>query len=439
MRTGTRSEVETSRSVRRSSSIGRLRTARRLALAVCAASVLGVAGCGSDDADEASSAAQANGLTGEPIKVGMILDSSGTSGSYPQYRAGLNAAIEYVNSELKGAGGRPFQAEICASTGTPESAVKCANELVADKVTFVVGGVNVGGPAANNIIFRSGIPFIGGIATSPDMVQSDNAFFFWNGALSGIPSLFGYARQELDIDRLLLVTASNPIGVAAAKSYGTLFSAGGGDETKIVNHPFNVTDYSSIGSTIASSGFAAAALINPAVHCIGIGKALASQEADTTVLMGQACAGDEVTRAVPASQLAKSIWESPTLLPGVDDPDVEAYVAAMKRYGQEKYTGFFTASMLFQSVVNVKAIADRVHAAGEEITGESLVAELRKTKDEPSFMGHPYTCDGKQLQDARAICNIYERAAQYVDGSWKDLGVWTSWKDVKTDEAATTR
>jgi branched-chain amino acid transport system substrate-binding protein len=41
---------------------------------------------------------------------------------------------------------------------------------------------------------------------------------------------------------------------------------------------------------------------------------------------------------------------------------------------------------------------------GDDITSEGLLDLARDSVDEPSFWGHPYTCDGRQVPGLPALC-----------------------------------
>jgi branched-chain amino acid transport system substrate-binding protein len=42
-------------------------------------------------------------------------------------------------------------------------------------------------------------------------------------------------------------------------------------------------------------------------------------------------------------------------------------------------------------------------------TSAALVDRVRTVRDEPSFMAHPYTCDGQQITVLPSICNAWVR------------------------------
>ena len=58
---------------------------------------------------------------------------------------------------------------------------------------------------------------------------------------------------------------------------------------------------------------------------------------------------------------------------------------------------------------------------------ETLLAAARAATDRPSFDGHPYTCDGKQVPDLPALCAPQQILVVHEDGGLAQL---TDWIDV---------
>jgi len=70
----------------------------------------------------------------------------------------------------------------------------------------------------------------------------------------------------------------------------------------------------------------------------------------------------------------------------------------------------------------------QMSAIDGDVTPASLTEKLKRARDEPSFMAHPYTCDGQQVTILPAICNTSVRLLQYKGGGRFDdlVGNWVS-------------
>ncbi len=147
----------------------------------------------------ASTAAESQEATGEPIRVGIITSTSGPLQSYgEQYLAGLEAGLDYATSGTGAVDGRPIEFEILDDGGLPENAISHATDLVGQGVTIIAGtavsGVAVqlanfaaendilyiSGPAATDAItgvnqntFRSGRQSRQDVATAASLVEGE--------------------------------------------------------------------------------------------------------------------------------------------------------------------------------------------------------------------------------------------------------------------------
>ena len=80
--------------------------------------------------------------TGEPIKIGVQNLEGDPAGSFPEYVVAMEAAADYINTELGGLGGRPIELVVCKSVVSPDDSQRCANELAADGVELAMSTIN---------------------------------------------------------------------------------------------------------------------------------------------------------------------------------------------------------------------------------------------------------------------------------------------------------
>ena len=96
---------------------------------------------GTEPADEPAEE-PAGEATGEPIKIGVQNLEGDPNGSFPEYTIAMQAAADYVNTELGGLGGRPIELVVCKSVVSPDDSQRCANELAADEIELAVSTIN---------------------------------------------------------------------------------------------------------------------------------------------------------------------------------------------------------------------------------------------------------------------------------------------------------
>ena len=155
------------------------RTARRgVTVAAGCVAILALGACASDGAstssltdDTVATDATVTTLpapTGDPIVLAMISQESGPA-AIPDARLAAEAAVDYVNTELGGAAGRPLQLETCVTDGSPEQSSACANQLLESDPVAFVGQSELGTSGSVPIIEQAGVPLIGPAAVTPEL------------------------------------------------------------------------------------------------------------------------------------------------------------------------------------------------------------------------------------------------------------------------------
>jgi len=94
------------------------------------------------EGDDAAAAEPAGEATGEPFVIGVQNLEGDPAGSFPEYSLGVQAAVDYVNTELGGLQGRPIEIELCKSIVAPDDSQRCANELSASGVEMAISTLN---------------------------------------------------------------------------------------------------------------------------------------------------------------------------------------------------------------------------------------------------------------------------------------------------------
>ena len=97
-----------------------------------------------------------------PFKLGVI----NSNDLFPDYGEAVTAAVEYANAELNGLEGRQIELNLCAiDYNVPEDTQRCANELAAAQVDFVISTINQFGTHMQ-ILRGAGIPVLIGTPVS---------------------------------------------------------------------------------------------------------------------------------------------------------------------------------------------------------------------------------------------------------------------------------
>ena len=145
---------------------------------------------------------------------------------------------------------------------------------------------------------------------------------------------------------------------------------------------------------------------------------------DVPILYTGACAAPKIIDAVGDAAEGSIFNLEAELDP--KHPDNALYQAIVKRYGAKYgYEALGAGTVSFRAVVNLYAVLRDLGA--ENVTPAAILSAFRKGSDHPSFFGHAYTCDGRQLPGYRAMCAPQQSLGVLKDGAVVPL---TDWIDV---------
>jgi branched-chain amino acid transport system substrate-binding protein len=400
------------------------------AAAAVAATGLLAAGCGSSSSTSsggssgssgsATSTAAANAsssafgtpkkATGSPYVFGMINDETGAV-TFPEARQGAIAAEQYVNNYLGGINGHPIVIDNCTGDGTPATAARCANELVAKHPIAILGAADVGAPASIPIYAHANLAYLGGIPFTPVPFKAPNSIQFWSVSVGDNAAASVFAGKQLGVKKVALVYFSNPQGESILGEIPPVMKAAGVTEVKQIPLSPTSPDPSPQAALIQSSG-ADLAYIDVPNGCGNMLKALKSI-GYTGKLMGiDPCGAPPVISA--ASGGANGMYiASPFLLQTGTSQQAQLFQAALKKWAAP---GTFIDSIStagFATVMNVQAALSKISGTP---TTASILAAFKTGGNHPNFLSHPYTCDGKQMAGAPSICNDYYLMNQINNG-----------------------
>lgn len=356
--------------------------------------------------------------SGEPIKLGLINQEDTPIGSLPEIRLGAEAAVAFVNAELGGVGGRPIELISCVANFSVEGSQRCAQDLVQAGVVAVTGGIDITSNGSIPVLEQNGIPYIGGIPVNFDEMQSPISFQF-SGGSPGAMTAFASDAASHGYDNVAVVYAEFAPVEAAAVDYGQrVLEASGVETVTMISYPILATDLLPVitqageGDPDAIFMFAADAACARSMQTaqdLGI-------EADL-YMVGSCAAPATLDEAGDAADGMVFNIEGPfDMETGVMDGPI--YLEAATRYGSAEYLAQSAGTVSFRSVMNIWAALNEVGV--ENVTPEAIIDYMRTTRNQPSWDGYPYTCDGQQVPGLPALCAPQQVLVQ-VDGTTLQL------------------
>ena len=394
---------------------------RRL-LAATAVLALLAAGCSGGDGD----AKGAKRATGRPLPVGMINMEDSPTGSFPEIRRDAEAAVKYVNEELGGVHNRPLQLEVCRTQGTAESSQACANQLRAKSPVAVLGGIDLGASASLPVLERAKIPYVSLTPALGDELASITSFTLAGGLAADLLAQAEYITGTLQAKKVGVVHLDLPgLQEAAVLAARTVLQKRGVTDLKIVSEKAEAADFiPAVRSATASSPEVLMAIF-PAQGCTRVLQATQALRVRARLFFPSACGAQEVFDA--GGSAAEGVTFASSLLPytATDNPEVATYREKLSRYAPDA-----TPSLLSQAGFSLVMNLHRLLSGMDDgsLKPEALTERLQGARDEPSFMGHPYSCNGRQVPLLPSVCSASVRLLQYKGGGeFTDVtGSWVS-------------
>lgn len=383
------------------------------------------AACGTDDDEPV-----APQLSGEPVVVGFVNLEGAPIGSIPELRVGAEAARQHINAELDGLEGRPLEFDVCITNGSPESSTACANQMVEDDVVAVLGGVDLGSAAALPILTAAGIPYVGMTPLLPADFTTKGAFTLDPGGL-GTAASAAYAADELKAGSVTVLHDDSPQGKQLAEGFvrPVLLKRGlRGANIDLVAEKQDAADLSPAVAAATRGNPDAVVVVFPPPACSRIMQAAGALGVEAAMFYIGRCADPGVVAAGGKGADGAYFFSS---IRNVDanprNRDVQLYSKKIKQFGGKdvKPASYDTARAFATTMTFYRRLAT---LDPDNITPETVTAAFTAAVDAPAFMGHPYTCDGRQaVPGFVSVCNSRVRIYQFAEGGFRDVGAdWIS-------------
>jgi branched-chain amino acid transport system substrate-binding protein len=340
----------------------------------------------------------------------MINDETGAV-TFPEARQGAIAAVDYVNNYLDGINGHPIVIDECTGDGTPATAARCANQLVAAHPLAILGAADVGAPASIPIYQHANLAYLGGIPFTPVPETATNSIQFWSVSVGDNAAAAVYAGKTLGLKSVALIYFSNPQGESLLPQITPVFKAAG--ITTIKDIPLSPTspDPSPQAALVESSG-AQLAYVDVPNGCGNVLKALKTVGFSGKIMGIDPCGAPPVIAAAAGGANGMYI-ASPFMLQSGSSQQAQLFQAAMKKWAAPGTLIDSISTAGFATVINVQQVLSTI--SGTPATASILSAF--KSGTHQNFLSHPYSCDGQALKSAPAICNDYYLMNQIQNGT----------------------
>ena len=353
-----------------------------------------------------------NAAKGSPIVFGVLNLQSGPV-TFPEVLTAEQAAVSYVNAYKGGIGGHPIKLVSCATDGSPATSAQCANQILDQHPVAILGGADTGAPGAIPVWNRAGLAYLGGVPFTPVEQNNKDGVIFSSVSTADNAAMSVYAGKTLGAKSAAVIYTSDTQGTSVAVNViePTMKNAGITKITGIAIAP-TASDVSSAVAT-AVGAKPDVIYINAPAACPNILSSL-KQLGNTAKILGiDPCTSPPAIKG--ANGGAEGLYfASPVLDPSANTADTKLYLAALKKYAPPTIALDSLAAIGFQSVIDVQSALAKFTTA--DLTKSKILAAFTTGSNHTNFMGHPYTCDGKQLVGATSICNAFQQIRVIKNG-----------------------
>ncbi|MCK0516779.1 ABC transporter substrate-binding protein [Williamsia sp. DF01-3] len=379
----------------------------RIASALCAGVlVVGLAACSSSDdggsaeatADESALGAP-NKATGTPVTFGFIGEGAGQTINSVDETKGAIAAINYANEYLGGLGGHPITLKVCESLGVPTGATDCASQMVAAKVSAVLGGSNGQADQVISVLAPAGIPMINHTQSTQAGLTTPGIFSMFNG-LSYFGGPAGWAADEgiKSVDQIVIAV---PAAEGAAKIGETLFKNAGLSVTTTSIAP-GVADMTPQITSAANDNPGLYHINGSADFCTSAIKAVKTVDPDAKMSIIERCIAAGNAASIPGGYEGLKVAVSADL--DTTTPDGKLFSAIIAKYGD----GADISSMTSAGYAPALGTVNALNAANITDTSPAGVLAALKTApptEYPNSGGILFQCNSKPIAFAPNICS----------------------------------
>jgi branched-chain amino acid transport system substrate-binding protein len=363
---------------------------------------------------------------GEPIRVGY----ANSEFFAPESTVGVRAAVEYVNAELGGAGGRPIELVECP-VNTLEEGAACGAEFANDdSIALVLTGTLVSGNKELYDAINGNKPLIIGNGVTVDDFTTPAGQSFTAGAVGVVAGMAEFALEEFQPQTVAIVANDNAGGQAGANVLVKPILDAAGVQSSVVFVADTATA-PDVSSAMQAAGADTADVFLSLVslsNCINMYDSMRSLGIDPVVVTTGLCFG------TPMEQHLEDLGEDGDYPDGwyfgdygysYFNPDYDSgmltYVTKVQEYGEPitgateiEYTGF--AGPTFANVLTAVKFFNAVGI--DNLTYEALDEQIRTFTGPMMLQVGPIECG---LPPFVASCGHQMGIQQYTDGEWVSI------------------
>jgi branched-chain amino acid transport system substrate-binding protein len=349
--------------------------------------------------------------SGDPIRIGYINQDGGSIVVSSTHDDGVNFAVQYINEQAGGIGGRPIEIVPCLIANTEEEGQQCGQEFANDdSIAAVISGPTVTGTQSFYSALAESKAVVHGVSVNPVDTIQPNVAVLNGGAVYILAPFATFAQEVLDVESAAL-TYSEETQADAAAGQASAFETVG-IPIEVASYPQNAPD---LTAPLSAAGAAEADLVMPVLAAPECVKWAEAQRAlgipDDKVLASPVCLTPGTIEGLGEfPEWYYAITSS--LGSDANDPAVVPYQAFLTEIGQEQ---FIPDPWVLVGFAQAMTLAKWLNAIGPDSISTEAILEQMAAFEGPLILGSPVVDCGK-YPEAPAVCGDHTQFYRYVDG-----------------------
>ena len=296
-------------------------------------------------------------------------------------------------------------------------------DRIVETTASELGGIDIWGTGIKTLE-NNGIPYVGGIPVSFESARSPVSFQFSGGTWGAVLGMGQYAVEKLHAKKIAVIYAEFGPITDSANLGKRVLEAHGAQVTLVSVSPINADMVQALNTAAQAKPDAVIALTADS-GCVPTMQTAQQIGFKAPIMYTGACVAPKILDAVGKAADGSIFNLEADLDP--KNPDNVLYQEIAKRYGPKyEYQSQSAGTVSFRAMVNLYSMLRKLGA--DKANPAAILAGFRAAKDVPSFFGHPYTCNGKQLTGYSAMCSPQQTLGVLKQGKLSQL---TGWLDVQ--------
>ena len=329
--------------------------------------------------------------SGDPIRIGYINQDGGSIVVSSTHDDGVDFAVQFINEQAGGIGGRPVEIVQCFIANAEEEGQQCGQQFANDdSIVAVISGPTVTGTQSFYAALAESKPVVHGVSVNPVDTTQPNVAVLNGGAVYILAPFATFAQDVLGVESAALIYSEETQSDAAAgqaSAFETL-----GIPIEVAPYPQNTPD---LTVPLLAAGAQDADIVMPVIAAPECVKWAEAQRAlgipDEKVLASPVCLTPATIEGL--GDFPEWYYAITTSLGSdANDPAVVPYQAFLTEIGQEQY---IPDPWVLVGFGQAMTLAKWLNAIGpDNITTEAILEQMAAFEG-PLILGSPVVDCGK--------------------------------------------